>query len=141
MFYKNSSFKLLTRLCETLNFALSYKRRLNFYFSTFELQTQIRQKIDIKLLTRQLISTRSWLISLLVTTTIFIIFWDFLMFYQMIFSPQVKQYTIITYKHGIYKLPYELPNEIRKLGNIRKVLKLHRIIVHCSVFQPKWKFC
>ena len=141
MFYKNSSFKLLTRLCEILNFASSYKRRLNFYFSTFELQTQIGQKIDIKLLTRQLISTRSWLISLLVTTTIFIIFWDFLMFYQMIFSPQVKQYTIITYKHGIYKLPHELPNEIRKLGNIRKVLKLHRIIVHCSVFQPKWKFC
>ena len=74
MFYKNSSFKLLTRLCEILNFASSYKRRLNFYFSTFELQTQIGQKIDIKLLTRQLISTRSWLISLLVTTTIFIIF-------------------------------------------------------------------
>ena len=32
---------------------------------------------------------------------------------------------IITYKHGIYELPHELPNDLRlrKLGNIRKVSK------------------
>ena len=45
-------------------------------------------------------------------------------------SPQVKRRAIITYKHGIYKLPQELPNDLRlrKLGNIRKVSKLHRMI-------------
>ena len=34
-------------------------------------------------------------------------------------SPQVKRCTIITYKHGIYELPHELPNDLRLriLGN------------------------
>ena len=32
------------------------------------------------------------------------------MFYQILLSPQVKQSVIITDKHGIYKLPHELPN-------------------------------
>ena len=52
------------------------------------------------------------------------------MFYQIFISPQVKRCAIITYKHGIYELPHELPNDLRlrKLGNIRKVSKLHRII-------------
>ena len=27
------------------------------------------------------------------------------MFYQIFFSPQAKQWAIITYKHGIYKFP------------------------------------
>ena len=36
------------------------------------------------------------------------------MFYQISLSPQVKQCTIITYKYGIYELPHEFPNEIRK---------------------------
>ena len=35
------------------------------------------------------------------------------MFYQIFLSPQVKRWAIITYKHGIYKLPHELPNDIR----------------------------
>ena len=49
--------------------------------------------------------------------------------YQIFFSPQVKQWAIITYKHGIYELPHELPNDLRLriLGNIRKVSKLHRM--------------
>ena len=42
-------------------------------------------------------------------TIIFIIF----MFYQSFLSPQVKRWAIITYKHGIYELPHELPNELR----------------------------
>ena len=46
------------------------------------------------------------------------------MFYQVFFSPQVKRLVIITYKHGIYQLPHELPNDfklknLRKLGNVR----------------------
>ena len=41
------------------------------------------------------------------------------MFYQVFFSAQVKQCTIITYKHEIYQLPDELPNDLglRVLGN------------------------
>ena len=34
------------------------------------------------------------------------------MFYQIVLSPQVKQYAIITYKHGINK--YELPHKLLK---------------------------
>ena len=42
------------------------------------------------------------------------IFLDFLMFYQTFLSPQVKRYAIITYKHNMYELPHELPNDLRK---------------------------
>ena len=53
------------------------------------------------------------------------------MFHQILLSPQVKQCTIITYKHGIYELPHELPYDLRlkKLGNISKVSKLHKMMV------------
>ena len=44
---------------------------------------------------------------------IFIICWDFFMFYQIFFSPQVNRWAIITYKHAIYDLPNELPNDLR----------------------------
>ena len=49
----------------------------------------------------------------LITYNHFIIFWDFLMFYQIFFSPQGKRCTIITYKHGTYELPHELTNDLR----------------------------
>ena len=41
------------------------------------------------------------------------------MFYQISLSSQVKRCAIIPYKHGIYELPYELPNNLRPniLGN------------------------
>ena len=35
------------------------------------------------------------------------------MFYQSLRSPQVKGWAIITYKHGIYELPHELPNDLK----------------------------
>ena len=35
------------------------------------------------------------------------------MFYQIFLSPQVKRYAIITYKHGVYELPHELPKNLR----------------------------
>ena len=46
------------------------------------------------------------------------------MFNQIFLSPQVKLWAIITYKHGIYDLPHELPNDLRrkKLGNISSTL-------------------
>ena len=44
------------------------------------------------------------------------IFWDFPMFYQIFFSPQVERCAIITYKHGIYELPNN--SRLKKCGNI-----------------------
>ena len=35
------------------------------------------------------------------------------MFYQIFLSTQAKRYAIITYKHGIYELPHQLPNDFR----------------------------
>ena len=39
--------------------------------------------------------------------------WEFFLFYQIFFSPQVKRWVIITNKQGIYQLPHELPNGVR----------------------------
>ena len=35
------------------------------------------------------------------------------MFYQIFLSPQVKRCVIFSYKHGIYVLPHELPNNLK----------------------------
>ena len=45
------------------------------------------------------------------------------MFYQIFLSLPVKRCAIFTYRHGMYELPHELPNDLRlrKLGNIWKV--------------------
>ena len=63
------------------------------------------------------------------------------MFYQIILSPQVKRCAIINYEHGTSELPHEFPNDLRlrKLGKIRKVPKLNRMIPWCPVPPPK--FC
>ena len=39
-----------------------------------------------------------------------IIFWDFLILYEIFFSPQLKQSVFISNKHGIYKLPHGSKN-------------------------------
>ena len=62
-------------------------------------------------------------------TIITIIFWDSLMFYQVFRSPQVKWCAIITYIQVASRVAKRLKTyDLRKLGNIRKVSKLHRII-------------
>ena len=63
-------------------------------------------------------------------TITFLKFRDFLMFYQIFLSSQVKWFVVIIYKHGMYELPHELPNDLRlrKSGNISKVSKYHRMI-------------
>ena len=60
-------------------------------------------------------------------TILVIIFCDFLMFYQIFLSPQVKRIVIISNKHGIYELPHELPNDLRlrMLGKFRIMSKLY----------------
>ena len=35
------------------------------------------------------------------------------MFCQILLSPQVKRWAIISHKHDIYELPHELPNDLR----------------------------
>ena len=49
------------------------------------------------------------------------------MFAQIMLSPQVKRNAIISNAHGIYQLKKRLQDP-RKLGNIRQISKLHRII-------------
>ena len=69
-----------------------------------------------------------------------IIFSDFSRFCQNFLSPQVKLCVIVTYKHGIHDLPNELSNNLRllrKLGNIRKLTKPHRMIAQRPAPQPK----
>ena len=41
------------------------------------------------------------------------------MFGKILVSPEAKQMVIINNKHGIYKLPHELPHDLglRMLGN------------------------
>ena len=51
------------------------------------------------------------------------------MLHQILRSPQVKLWVIITYEHGIYELISRVKTEdLRKLGNIRKLSKLHIMI-------------
>ena len=53
------------------------------------------------------------------TTTIDIIFLEFLLLYQYFFSPKVKQTVIISNKHSTYELPNDFSNDLRLriLGN------------------------
>ena len=69
-----------------------------------------------------------------IATIILIIFWDFLMFYQIFLSPKEKRSAIISNKHGTCELPHELPNDsrFRKLRKVRKISKFHRIITQCQ---------
>ena len=54
------------------------------------------------------------LLKVAVTATIsFTIIWDFSMFFQILFSPQVKPCVIIFYKDNIYELTHDLPNDLR----------------------------
>ena len=52
------------------------------------------------------------------------------MFYQIFILQELKGYAIFTYKHGIYELPHELPNDLslRNVENIKKLSKVHRMI-------------
>ena len=39
-------------------------------------------------------------------------FWDFFMFYQILFSPQFKECANVADKYGISELPHVLPNNL-----------------------------
>ena len=78
-------------------------------------------------------------------TTNFIILWDFLMFYQIFFSPQVKWCAIITYEHSIYELTHELPKFDSlvlslpvKMEVLLIFLKIEKLdFSHCVLFHMK----
>ena len=61
------------------------------------------------------------------STIMDIILWDFLILYQIFFSPQVKRSIISSSKHDIRELPYKLPNGLRL---IKKPIKLFYLL--CS---------
>ena len=56
------------------------------------------------------------------STIMEIILGDFLMFYQIFLSRQVKQSPIISNNQGVNELPHEFPNDLRLtiLGNKEK---------------------
>ena len=51
------------------------------------------------------------------------------MLYKIFLSSQVKRWAIITYKHGIYELPHELPKDIR----VRKYLEIVKTSLNDSL--------
>ena len=57
--------------------------------------------------------------------TVFMIFWDLQITYQMFLSKQVNGNVIITNKNGKYELADELSNEVR----LKKISKLHGVKV------------
>ena len=63
---------------------------------------------------------------------IFKILWDYLMFYQIFLSPQMKRCAAITYKYSIRELLHELPNDLR-LSKWR-ILVNEEIIGNCLSF-------
>ena len=60
------------------------------------------------------------------------------MFDKGLVSLEVKRIVIISSKPGIYELPNNF--RLRKLGDIKKISKLHKILAWCSILLPKLKF-
>lgn len=56
-------------------------------------------------------------------TITIILFWDTLIFYEVILSPQLKRSVIISNKHNIYELPHELPSSSQNLNTSKILLK------------------
>ena len=63
-------------------------------------------------------------------TILVVIFCDFLMFYQIFLSPQVKRLVIISNKHCKYEYPRQLQNDLR----LRKILGNQEILKGSQIF-------
>ena len=61
-----------------------------------------------------------------------IILWAFLMFYQIFFSPQVKQSAVISNKQGVCEVPHELPNDLR----LRMIVALYHALHPHTASRP-----
>ena len=70
------------------------------------------------------------------TTIMEIILLDFLMFYQIFCSPQVKWSAISSNKQGVYKLPHKLLKDLRlkKSGKSQHLLELISLPVKMKIF-------
>ena len=73
------------------------------------------------------------------STTAVIIFWRFLMFYQILFSPQVKQSMITSNKDGIWELPKRstAPEAMMKTKATRITLNGNRMPTHQTTMATK----
>ena len=74
-----------------------------------------------------------------------IIFWGILMFDQIFLSPHMKRSMIISNKHGMSKLPHELPNDskysILKIMKYQENLKSSQNYSLVLSLLPTKKFC
>ena len=63
------------------------------------------------------------------------------MFYQIFLSPQVKRWAIVTYKFGIYELPYELSNDFSRctLFHMKTRVSLKYSVGYC-LWEPFFDF-
>ena len=74
-------------------------------------------------------------------TILVIIFWHFLNNYVRSESPQVKRYLISSITNLVHELVPEplKTQDLRKLGNIRKMSNLGGSAAQCPVFLPETK--
>ena len=70
-------------------------------------------------------------------TILVIIYWNFTVFQYRFDSPNIKRTLISSIANSVYELPHEVPNnktqDLRKLGNIRKISNLGGHIAQCLV--------
>ena len=84
----------LSNIIQKINQKIHSQARISKYIPQIKLKSTMKALVII-------LHSVHW------SAIIFIIFWDFLRFYQIFLSPQVKRCEIISYKHSIYKLPHE----------------------------------
>ena len=65
---------------------------------------------------------------------------DFFTFKHNFFSPQVKRNKIVITRKWMYELSNELPNNLRNLREIKKILEMLRFNGVCSAGHIKAKF-
>ena len=95
---------------------LSLHNTMPYYVSKKRVDPSHLAQADLEEAIKSSLSNSQCIDFIWATTILAIIFWDFLMFYQIFLSPQVKRITIISNKHGLYNLPHELTNDL-KLGS------------------------
>ena len=75
------------------------------------------------------------------STIMFMIFWDFLIVEQILFSPQVKRIVIISNKLVHIRVASQVAEQFKSQKTSRKSWNfIYRIIPQCLVPLPKWTF-
>ena len=68
-------------------------------------------------------------------------FWNFTIFQQRSDLPQLKRNLISSTANLVHQLLYELANDLRKLGNIKKISNLGVHIAQCLVSLQELRLC